>query len=108
MAKSAAPTVGSIFGGVLQRFRLAAGLTQEELAYRASVDRTYISRIERGVRQPTITTLLGLGAALEISAADLVREVEAIWSRETVRIAQRETAKTPRRVSNRRDSRQKI
>lgn len=51
-------------------------MSQEELAFRAGVDRTFVSRIERGLRQPTITTLIGLGLALGVSAAELVRETE--------------------------------
>ena len=77
MASADSSDIGEIFGGVLQRRRLAVGITQEELAFRADVDRTFVSRLERGIRQPTITTLIGLSAALGITAADLVRETEA-------------------------------
>ena len=81
MANSQLPDIGSIFGAVLKRHRSALNVSQEELAFRAGVDRTFISRLERGIRQPTITTLIGLGVALEISAVDLVRETEAEWHR---------------------------
>lgn len=81
MASSRATDIGVIFGGVLQRQRAKVGITQEELAYRADVDRTFVSRLERGIRQPTITTLIGLGEALGISATDLVRETEAEYQR---------------------------
>ena len=64
------------FGKVLQSFRAASGLSQEDLADRAGVDRTFVSRLERGVRQPTITTLIALGQALGVSAAELTRETE--------------------------------
>ena len=57
-------------------------ISQEELAFRAGVDRTFVSRIERGIRQPTITTLVGLGLALGISAAELVQEVEAEYRKQ--------------------------
>ena len=57
-------------------------VSQEELAFRAGVDRTFVSRIERGIRQPTITTLVGLGLALGVSAAELVREVEAEYRKQ--------------------------
>lgn len=73
--------VGTVFGGVLRRTRVAAGVSQEELAGRADVDRTFISRLERGVRQPTIATLISLSKALGVSAGDLVRETEAELSR---------------------------
>lgn len=68
--------VGQIFGEVLQRHRLARNLSQEELAFQADIDRTFVSRLERGIRQPTITTLIGIGQALGVSAAELVRETE--------------------------------
>lgn len=77
MADSQLLTVGLIFGDVLRRHRTRLQVSQEELAFRAGVDRTFVSRIERGIRQPTITTLIGLGIALEMSAAELVREAEA-------------------------------
>jgi len=64
------------FGKVLRRYRSEKNLSQEELAYRADIDRTFVSRLERGIRQPTMTTLIGLGQALGISAADLVQETE--------------------------------
>lgn len=76
MANSQQPDISSVFGSILKRRRMLANVSQEELAFRAGVDRTYISRLERGVRQPTITTLIGLGAALGIPASELVSETE--------------------------------
>ncbi len=76
MSNPELPDVGQIFGKVLRRYRSELGVSQEELAFRAGVDRTFVSRIERGLRQPTITTLIGLGIALGVSAAELVRKVE--------------------------------
>jgi len=64
------------FGLVLRRFRERVGLSQEKLAEESGLDRTFISMMERGLRQPTLTTLLSLSAALEISAVDFIREVE--------------------------------
>lgn len=77
MPNSEAPNAGPVFGKVLRRHRSNLNVSQEELAFRAGVDRTFVSRIERGLRQPTITTLIGLDLALGVSAADLVRETEA-------------------------------
>ena len=78
MANPQPPDISALFGEVLQRYRAAAGISQEELALRADVDRTFISRLERGVRQPTITTLINLAEALSVSAADLVGETENV------------------------------
>jgi transcriptional regulator with XRE-family HTH domain len=85
MASSHVPDIGAIFGGVLRRHRAALNVSQEELAFQAGVDRTFVSRLERGIRQPTVTTLIGLGVALGISAADLVRETEAEYLKQTRR-----------------------
>lgn len=42
----------AVFGGLLKRFRRAAGLTQEELAARAGYSAVYVSMLERGRRPP--------------------------------------------------------
>jgi len=64
------------FGKVLQRLRKAKGLSQEELSFRSQLDRTFISRLEGGLRQPTISTIIKLAKALGVSAASIVAEVE--------------------------------
>ena len=51
-------------------------MSQEELAHRAGMDRTFISRLERGIRQPSLTTLLLLSEALQTTASHLVAQVE--------------------------------
>lgn len=66
--------IGQIFGEVLQRHRAQRNVSQEALAWEAEVDRTFASRFERGIRQPTLTTLINLGLALGVSAAELVAE----------------------------------
>lgn len=85
MANTQNLDIGAIFGDVLRRRRSEQNISQEELAHRAGVDRTFISRLERGIRQPTITTLMGIGAALGISAADLMRETEMEYQRQLER-----------------------
>ncbi|GAC1649801.1 MAG: hypothetical protein NVS4B8_23570 [Herpetosiphon sp.] len=74
--------VTSAFGTLLRRYRLAAGLTQEELAERAAVSRRSIGDMERGVaRRPhketidMIATALGLLPPDRISFADAARRV---------------------------------
>jgi len=66
------------FGQVLQRHRTVRGLSQERLAAASSLDRTFISLLERGRRQPSLSTLVSLAAALETRASRLVQEVEEI------------------------------
>lgn len=57
----------------LKRHRLAAGLSQEELAHRAGIDRTYVSSLERCVYATSIEVLDQLATALGIEAADLLQ-----------------------------------
>lgn len=59
-------------GSRLQRLRLDEGLSQEELADRANVHRTYVSGVERGVRNPTVTVLEKLAKGLGVSLKDLL------------------------------------
>jgi transcriptional regulator with XRE-family HTH domain len=70
--------VRALVGLNVRRFRKAAGLSQEELAHRASLDRTYISGVERGVRNPTVLVLQDLGAVLGVRPAELLAEVDGL------------------------------
>jgi transcriptional regulator with XRE-family HTH domain len=54
--------------------RQRKGVSQEALADLASVDRTYVSGIERQVRNPTITVVAKLAAALDCTTSDLLRD----------------------------------
>lgn len=65
-----------VFGNELRKARTSVGLSQEKLALQVGLDRTYISMLERGLRQPTLTTLILLGSALDISGSELVRKTE--------------------------------
>jgi transcriptional regulator with XRE-family HTH domain len=56
--------------------RAARGLTQEELAHRAELDVSFISRMERGLTQPSIGIFLRIASALETSPARLIGEIE--------------------------------
>lgn len=56
----------------LKHFRLAAGLSQEELAHRAHLDRTYVSSLERGRYSASIDKIESLSTALGIEASELL------------------------------------
>ena len=56
--------LNTVFGEQLRSARKTAHLTQEELAFRAGLDRTYISLLERGLKSPTLTTFFQLCRAL--------------------------------------------
>lgn len=63
-------------GTVLKRVRKSLKLSQEELAHRSSLDRTYISMLERNIKQPTITTIFLLAQALEMKPYEFVQLLE--------------------------------
>ena len=66
----------SAFGIVLRRIRVKAGISQEKLALEAEMQRNYISLIELGRNQPSLTSIFKLANALEISPSKLVKLVE--------------------------------
>jgi transcriptional regulator with XRE-family HTH domain len=64
------------FGDNLKRVRREADVSQDELAVRASVHRTEISQIERGLRIPRVDTLVKLMGALEATADELLAGID--------------------------------
>jgi transcriptional regulator with XRE-family HTH domain len=70
--------IAKIFGEILRELRLNSNISQEELAGQCNLDRTYISLLERGLRQPSLETILKISKALKISAALMVGQVEKI------------------------------
>ena len=67
------------FGLTLRKLRKEAGLTQEQLGFEAGLRRTYISILELGQQQPTLTTILKLAKPLRRSAGEIVALVETDW-----------------------------
>lgn len=64
------------FGLLLRDLRIKKGFTQEALGIDANLDRTYISLLERGLRQPTLSTLFRICEVLGVSPSSLVRDLE--------------------------------
>jgi transcriptional regulator with XRE-family HTH domain len=60
------------FAGNLKALRLKARLSQEELALRAGLDRTYISGCERAIRNPSLLSVEKIAEALNATATDLL------------------------------------
>lgn len=60
-------------GSNLRRLREAKGLSQEAFAFEAGIHRTYVSDIERGARNPTITVVENLAVALGVTPSELLR-----------------------------------
>lgn len=80
-------SISKAFGQVLRNHRLAAELSQEALALETDLDRTFLSMLERGKRQPSLTTLCGLAFALKIHPEKMVREtVDLLPKRQSPRI----------------------
>ena len=68
--------VSVAFGKALRRLRIAKNLTQEQLGLEAGLRRTFISSLELGQKQSSITTIQKLAVVLEISMSKLLQQVE--------------------------------
>lgn len=66
------------FGRALRQLRVASRLTQEQLGLEAGVQRNFISLIETGQNQPTISTIFKLADALGVKPSKLVSDAEKI------------------------------
>lgn len=60
------------FGAAIRTRREVLTLSQEELCARSGLDRTYVSGVERGVRNPTLKTMLKIAGALKVKLDELV------------------------------------
>ncbi|MDQ2886981.1 MAG: helix-turn-helix domain-containing protein [Chloroflexota bacterium] len=81
--------LNKVFGAHLRNSRKAARLTQEELAFRAGLDRTYISLLERGIKSPTLTTFFQLCRVLDLQPDIFIARIHA----QLMRIEQEQTQK---------------
>lgn len=66
------------FGKVIRELRLDAGLTQEQLGLEAGLRRTFVSLLELGQQQPSITTLFKIATALGVTPSEIVRRIELL------------------------------
>lgn len=67
--------LAAAFGKALRRLRRASDLTQEKLAFEAGLQRNYISMLELGQNQPTITTLFKIAGVLRVTPEELIGQV---------------------------------
>jgi transcriptional regulator with XRE-family HTH domain len=65
------------FGLTIREIRSRRGVSQENLALRCGLDRTYVSGIERGIRNPSLTNILKIAAALDVRPSELFAEMAA-------------------------------
>lgn len=70
--------IAAVFGENLARCRKRAEMSQEELGIRASLHRTEVSQLERGLRVARIDTLVKLAGALGVAPAELIDGID--WS----------------------------
>jgi transcriptional regulator with XRE-family HTH domain len=63
-------------GAAIRQARLEKKVSQEELAHRSAIDRSYLSSIERGQQNPGVASLLRVADALEMSASELLRRAQ--------------------------------
>ncbi len=65
------------FGEAIRGIRKQRGVSQESLALMCGLDRTYISGIERGVRNPSLTNIFKIAAALDIGPAEIFARAQS-------------------------------
>jgi transcriptional regulator with XRE-family HTH domain len=63
----------AIVGTNVRKSRQAPGLTQEQLAFAAEIDLTYVGGIERGKRNPSVVVLARIAEALSVEPGDLLK-----------------------------------
>ena len=63
-------------GKILQSYRKSKGMSQELLSGLAGLDRTHYSKLERGLRSPTIDTLFKIAKALDVPPNKIVEDME--------------------------------
>ncbi len=69
------PVPAQAFGAAVRNRRLHAGMSQEQLANVAQVERSHMGKIERGEHMPNLVLILRIAAALEVRPGSLVDEV---------------------------------
>lgn len=68
--------IENAFATVLKDLRTQKKISQENLAFLSGLDRTYISLLERGKRQPTLTSLFSISKALDITLVEFTTALE--------------------------------
>ena len=72
------------FGVALRKLRNEDGLSQEQLAEKSGLHRTYISLLERGEKSPTLTTICRLASALGVAPHKILLQAEKLVEGDTI------------------------
>ena len=73
MTHSDTPVLSLTFGDFIKAARLEKNLTQHEVATRAKIEQAYLSKVERGLRDPSLTIAIKICDALSLDINDFVR-----------------------------------
>jgi transcriptional regulator with XRE-family HTH domain len=65
---------------ILKEYRSKNNLSQEELAYKCDLDRTYISLLERGKRKPTLSVIFNICNSLNVTPSIFISQIEKLVS----------------------------
>lgn len=71
---------GEALGQAVRERRKELNLSQEALSFKAGYHVTYVSQIERGVKSPTVRTMLVMAGALEIPLSELMQRAERLYA----------------------------
>lgn len=74
MLRADPKTASRAFGKRMRHLRQGKGLTQDALAHRAGLHSSIVARLERGAREPRLTTMMAVAQGLEISLSELLEE----------------------------------
>lgn len=78
--KQIQPNLGpdKAIGQALREIRLEREMSQEQLAFECGFDRTYISLLERGIRSPTVRSLVQLAGVLRVPPSEILQRMEGL------------------------------
>jgi len=72
-------TLAQAFGITVKKYREKTGMTQDQLAFTAKIDRSYTSQIERGIKNVTLPFVWQLAEALKVRPSELIQATERHW-----------------------------